>query len=404
LRRLLAAPLLALAVSSHASAAVDGTAIEAALAALHGADLAVVDAPVAGREPSAVVATRVAAPWAALAAVLTTPSAYREAVPALVRVQVVEQRRTGGVQSQLIEWELEIPLFNLKGKAWIRPRIDGVDLDLVEGNLAPGKVAFTWITDKDGAGTILALESQVNVRAAGWLFRQVVSRSPYGAGAMNLTAAYVLLRAAAERAVHPADARARRPQSAPLPPALPALVADAPVLGAGPALAPFLRRGAVAAVRRSASGRLVAATVAAPFAAAAGSLLQLLARSEAWSAFPGWHTIQPIAGDRMEVEDNLPLVDFDATWQLHRDRAAGFSAVASDGAIRGALFGWDVYPGAAGAASRSVGVLSLYPRLEASGYVPRKFIAAEPLLEHGMALALAYVDAMSMAARLQESP
>ena len=44
--------------------------------------------------------------------------------------------------------------------------------------------------------------------------------------------------------------------------------------------------------------------------------------------------------------------------------------------------------------------LPMEPRLEASGYVPRKFIAAEPLLEHGMSLALGYADAMSMARAL----
>ena len=54
----------------------------------------------------------------------------------------------------------------------------------------------------------------------------------------------------------------------------------------------------------------------------------------------------------------------------------------------------------AGGANRSVAVLSIYPRLETSGYVPRKFVAAEPLLEHGMSLALGYADAMSMARAL----
>jgi hypothetical protein len=66
------------------------------------------------------------------------------------------------------------------------------------------------------------------------------------------------------------------------------------------------------------------------------------------------------------------------------------------------MFAWDVAPARAGqgAGNRSVAVLSLYPRLETSGYVPRKFIAAEPLLEHGMSLAVGYADAMSMARAL----
>ena len=46
-------------------------------------------------------------------------------------------------------------------------------------------------------------------------------------------------------------------------------------------------------------------------------------------------------------------------------------------------------------------VFSLHPRLETSGYIPRKFIEAEPLLEHGLSLGVAYVDAVSLLRTLQ---
>jgi hypothetical protein len=387
--------------TGHATPAVpaETAAIDGALLALGGADLAVIDTPVPGRAPSALVATRVAVAPAALAAVLADPRAYREAIPALVRAEVVDRRRAPGatVDEQLLQWELEIPLFNLKGKAWITPRAGGVDLTLVEGDLAPGKLAFTWAPAN--AGTILVLQSQANVRAAGWFFRRIASRSPFGEAAMNVTAAYVVLRAAAERALHPSDESARRPRAAPAPPAPAALITDAPALSEGPALRPFLRRATVAAVRRADSGRLASVALVTPIAGDAPTLRDRLASPENWSAFPGWKKVKPLAGDRVSVEDSLPFVDFETTWQLRRDRAGGFTAIAADGAIRGALFAWDVRP-APGDWRPSLAVLSLYPRLEASGYIPRKFIAAEPLLEHGMALALAYVDAMSMAARV----
>ena len=396
---MMAAALLAGLARAAPASPADPAAIEAALRALRGADLAVVDDPVPGRAPSALIATRVAVAPAALAATLGDARAYREAIPALVRAEVVARRRLPGAtaEEQLLEWELEIPLFNLKGKAWISPRAGGVDLTLVEGDLAPGKLAFRWTPASPG--TILVLESQANVRAAGWFFRRVASRSPFGEAAMNLTAAYVVLRAAAQRALHPGDGRARRPQTAPAPPTPALLISDAPALGASAALAPWLRRGAVAAVRCADSGRLASVAVVTPVAMPAPALLYRLASPETWSAFPGWKKIKPLAGDQVAVEDSLPFVDFGTTWQLRRDRAAGFTASAGDGAIQGALFAWDLRP-APGDPRRSLAVLSLYPRLETSGYVPRKFIAAEPLLEHGMALALAYVDAMSMAARV----
>jgi hypothetical protein len=410
-RHLLAAALcagLAIAAAAAHARTLDPRsqqAIEAALAALRGADLIVVDDPVPGRAPSALLATRAAASPAALAATLGDPRAYSDAIPSLVRADVVDRRpsASGAGIDQLINWELEIPLFNLRGKAWVRPRADGVDLVLAEGDLAPGQLAFTWIPASSDTGATLVLESQVNMRSAGWIFRRVAARSPFGEGAMNVTAAYVVLRAAVERALHPADPHARRPRGTRTPPAPAALIADASVLASSPALDAFRARGAVAAVRRARDGHLAAVSVAVPIALDADPLAARLTAPESWRAFPGWHRAKALAGDRIAIDDNLPLVDFDAVWQLTRDRARGFTATVADGATRGAMFAWDVAPastGSAGGAHRSVAVLSLYPRLETSGYVPRKFIAAEPLLEHGMALAVGYADAMSMARAL----
>ncbi len=381
-------------------------AIEAALAALRGADLVVVDDPVPGRAPAALLATRAAVSPAALAATLGDPRAYRDAIPSLVRADVVGRRRAarGDIDDQLIEWELEIPLFNLHGKAWVSRRADGVDLVLAEGDLAPGKLAFTWMpapASRPGAGTILVLESQVNMRSAGWIFRRVASRSPFGESAMNVTAAYVVLRAAVERALHPTDTAARRPRGSRSPPAPSALRTDAAALASSPTLDPFRPRGAVAAVRRTPDGHLASVAVAVPVALDPDALAASLVVPGNWLAFPGWHRAKPLAGDRIAIDDNLPLVDFDAVWQLARDRLRGFTAIAVDGATHGALFAWDVAPAPArGAARGSIAVLGFYPRLETAGYVPRKFIAAEPLLEHGMSLALSYADAMSMARAL----
>lgn len=59
----------------------------------------------------------------------------------------------------------------------------------------------------------------------------------------------------------------------------------------------------------------------------------------------------------------------------------------------------DLLPSGTGTAA----VLSLYPRLEKAGYVPRKSIASEPLLEHGLSLGLAVVDVVSLVRALDAS-
>ena len=51
----------------------------------------------------------------------------------------------------------------------------------------------------------------------------------------------------------------------------------------------------------------------------------------------------------------------------------------------------------------SIAALTLYPRLETTGAIARRFIAAEPLLEEGLSLALAFVDAAGVKAALRHA-
>ena len=66
-------------------------------------------------------------------------------MPALVRADVIATRpgpRPEGWPDRLLAWEVEVPLFNLKGKAWLQQRPDGAELTLVEGAFAPGNIRF----------------------------------------------------------------------------------------------------------------------------------------------------------------------------------------------------------------------------------------------------------------------
>jgi hypothetical protein len=136
--------------------------------------------------------------------------------------------------------------------------------------------------------------------------------------------------------------------------------------------------------------------VSAPSREAPAAIEARLADPRSWRAFPGWHHVQPMppsptAPARVVVEDSLPFVDFDAAWRLETPpRARWWTAI--EGAARGAWFGWEVFPPAGPAPT--LAVLTMSPRLETTGSIPRRFIDAEPLLEHGMSLALAFVDAV----------
>jgi hypothetical protein len=378
--------LLALVANAPpvARAAPDAN-LTAALDAAAGADVVVFDLPAVPGAPRIHAVTLVRAPAATIKAVLLDPTRYQALLPALVGSD--EIARTGDVRR--LAWELEVPLFNLSGALALRPLPDGVEMLLTDGDLAPGRIVFRMAPRPDGR-TMLEIDAQLDVRRSSWFLRQVMARSPFGEPAALSAAAWVALRATALRAEHAREATAFRPTapggSAPGTPDGRALF--------DPRLAGLSSRGAAALVQNTPSGRLGSVSVAVQTSEGAASLAARLADPRSWRAFPGWRTVTlapppHAARPTVTVEDGIPFVDLDATWQAQTGpRALWWVAV--EGAARGAWFGWDVQPTSGGTQA----VLTLQPRLEQTGTIPRRFIAAEPLLEHGMALALAFVDAL----------
>ncbi|HEY2899773.1 MAG TPA: hypothetical protein VGL59_04290 [Polyangia bacterium] len=308
------------------------------------------------------VATLVAAGPAVVEAVLRTPAAYLQAIPSLARADVVRRRpRPGGGEDLLVDWELEIPLFNLRGKLWVGGDGPRIVMDLVEGNFAPGQLVFTWAPAGSGQ-TVVALRAHVNGQEGGWVIKRVAARSPHAGAAINAAAAYVAARAMAALAEYPRDAVARRPRAPPSPPALAALngrpLAERLLASEGAGAA------ALGLVKRASSGRLAMVSIAVPTRRAAASVAAAVGAPESWRAFPGWKHVDrvpagPDAGGSIDVDvrDNFPFVDFDARWRLWPGPPP--RAQATSGSGRGAVFGWDVVDSAPPRLAATAAVLSL---------------------------------------------
>jgi hypothetical protein len=379
----------ALAAPRPARAAPDADLV-AALEAAGGADVVAFDLPAAPRAPHVRAATATRAPPATVLAVLADPSHYATMIPSLVRSREVGRRG----DARVIEWELEVPLFNLSGTLELRPRPSGFELAMVEGDMSPGRVVFEAGPRADGGSTV-EIDARLDVTRTSFFLRRIMARSEYGEPAALSAAAWVALRATVTRAEHAREAATFRP-TAPPPAPTPGRP-DGRAL-ARPELAALAARGAAALVSLAPSGRLAAVSVAVPARDAPAAAEARLADPRSWRAFPGWRHVQgmpptPTAPARVLVEDSIPFVDLDATWRAEAPpRQRWWSAM--EGAARGAWFGWEVFA-TPSAPMPTLAVLTMVPRLEATGSIPRRFIEAEPLLEHGMSLALAFVDAVS---------
>jgi hypothetical protein len=375
-----------LTTTRPADAAPDADLV-AALEAAGGADVVSIDLPATPHAPRVRAVSVARAPAATVLAVLGDPSRYAALIPSLVRAEEIGRR--GDVR--VVKWELEVPLFNLSGTLEVRPHGSGVELALVDGDFSPGHVVFEVAPRADGRTTV-QLDARLDITRSSFFLRRLMARSDYGEPAALSAAAWVALRATVLRAEHPRDATAFRPTAAP--PASTPGRPDGGVL-AQAACAPLAARGAAALVRVAPSGRLAGISVAVAAREPTAGLAARLADPRSWRAFPGWHSVQPTSPTTVVVEDSIPFVDLDATWRDEPGPGARWWT-AVEGASRGAWFGWEVFPPLpiSGPAS-SLAVLTMVPRLETTGSIPRRFIEAEPLLEHGMSLALAFVDAVS---------
>ena len=389
---LVLAAVVSPAASVASPASDDDARVAAALCAALPADgvtdLVVIAQPSTPDAPRAWGATRVAASPPAIKDVLLDPAHYRAMIPSLIKS---ERERSNG-SDPTVDWELEVPLFNLSGRMALHNRPDGVTIELFEGDFAPGRLSFTVAPDARG-GSTLVVDAVLDVKRSSWLLRRIIRRSPVGEPATLTAAAYVALRAVALRAEHPGAGDAWRPRT---PSEAPASWLPDPRPLAGDLLASLRARGVVALVARSPGEHLAGVAAAVTLSAPAPAVEARLRDPRSWLAFPGLAKVRVHAGPNgvgADVEDDLPLVDCDATWTAQPGPAPRW--VATAGATRGARLGWNIYPGAS-----TIAVLTLYPRVEATGSIARRFIAAEPLLEEGLSLALAFVDAAGLKAAL----
>lgn len=376
--------------------------ISATLDRLGGADLVLMSDPVGTRPVRVLLATKVQAPVERLRQVVSDVGSYRKAMPSFRRTDLLAKRPRGGKTMDLqVAWELEIPGSNLAGRLWLRPQAQGVDLELAEGDFSPGVFHLRALPGAAGEPeSILSIDGHANLGDAHWALQKLVHRSPLVEPVMTVAATYVMLRALAVLAENASPTRPTGAMSA-------ADVSSVHGLATGQAAGMLTAQPKVlAAVHRRTDGRLARVEVAVPVATAPEDASGKSLHPEAFRRLPGWQKVMPVSSYPDEckgpgatcwaVEGNLPMFAIGGTWKVSPQpwRAR---MVAGEG--KGAVLGLDFVPGRGKA--RTTLVVSQHPRMDQTGFLARKLIAAEPLLEHGLSLALTIVEAVSLAPALE---
>lgn len=338
------------------------------------------------------------------------PDAYCRAVPSLVTCdEIGRERLADGRWRRRVEWELEIPLANLSGQLEVEPDADwlGVSLRFVRGDLAPGSMQVRWQAGAEGA-TLLWASLGANLRDANWLLRRLARRDAWTEPALRGAIVWIAALAWSAFAAAPGAATAPRPHGASVRWTGEGRQKERALGRAGGTL-PGNGGGTWAAIDRAPNGRLVVVRIARQTRLPPNELLHALATQSALSSLVGWSKVRVTSSTSdhalVEAKEGIPFVNLGAEWRITFGPPLAAEAVA--GAIAGAAWHFSASAtetsgvpagGDAGDSTRAPGpvgsdvVFSLAPRLEAAGWVPRRFIEAEPFLEHGLALALAYVD------------
>ena len=298
--------------------------------------------------------------------------------------------------ARVVAWELEVPLFNLSGTLELRPRAGRRRARPRRRRSQPGPRRLRRRrrapTDARPSRSTRASTSRARASSCAGSWRAATTASrPRSRRRRGWRCARRRLRAEHPRdaARVPSDGAARRVR---------ARASRTDARSSRPPFAPLAARGAAALVSLAPSGRLasVSVSVAAREAprrprGAAGRPAELarvprLARRAADAADA------PRRPRRVVVEDAHPVRRLRRHLARRDRRRAHAGGPPIDGAARGAWFGWEVFP-RRGARPRPSSRCTRASRRP--GSIPRRFIEAEPLLEHGMTLALAFVDAVS---------
>jgi hypothetical protein len=375
--------------------------IASTLDRLGNADLVLMNDPAGAQPVRVLLATKVSAPVEKLRQVLKDVASYRKAMPSFRRTDVLSTVCAGATDLE-VAWELEVPMWNLTGKLWLHPRPQGVDLELRDGDLAPGLFHLKALPAQTSAsgGSILAIDGYANLRESHWALRKLVHRSPVVEPLMTVAAVYVMLRALVDLAEHGVYSRPTAGISA-------ANLSDLWGADAGRAAGALAIQPKVfAVVRRRPDGRLARVEVVLPLATAPEDASGKSLHHEAFRGLPGWKKVTVTSGRSDEckdpkavcwaVESNLPFFSVGGTWKLFQ---GPWRARMVEGDSKGAVMGLDFEP--TQNKTRASLVVSQHPRIDRAGFVPRKLIAAEPLLEHGLSLALTILEAVALAPALE---
>jgi ribosome-associated toxin RatA of RatAB toxin-antitoxin module len=371
-------------------------------------ELALIESRPDGTLRQITIYTVVDAPVDKVEYVVAHPKEYPDFVPNVVKSDIVGSTGEGGL---FYEWELDVPLVNLKGTSKVSfepaPRTGAapsVHIETVRGDVPNGTWEWQFLP-ASGGRTLLAYHGYADVRHSSWFLKKLIQHNKTIEHGALLASGIVFVKAVKLRAEAIAGhGTGQRPR---IDLTVDRNVAINGIKGTFDAgvLAPLLDRGQVALVESFHDGRLRQANLLSYVYAPEPQMYQVVTTPADFAKFvPGLKRCSVQSDDGREavyeLEIKVPVLpNIEYKSRMRREpetQSVRIAAISGD--ARGSVYGWDL---AAVSPRQTLAIYQLNGQLRKQSWLFKKMIESEPFFEHGVNVSVALATMMAMRGRAE---
>lgn len=359
-------------------------------------ELALVESHDDGTARQVVIFSSIAAPPERVYDVIADVEKYPAFMPSVVHSKIV--KRQGPMVAY--EWELDVPVFNLKGTRAMRgARPTLIETRGVAGNFKESRERTELYGIEGGKRTLAVFYRAIDVGSAGMILKTMVELEPSMEHGVNLASGFVHLR----------DVR-RRAEGTALPPS--GSTAQGPVPRFARLELPERTRAAVrkliafgplAIIESNTDGTLKQCVLLADVAASKEQLAKIIHQPGRYPEFLPNIAEQKVVdagGGKLKLayELDVPLANLEGESLMEIEASGDVEVVATGGDITRGRWRWEL---TALGPDRSMPIHYAYSDVRETSFFVRKLIEKQPLFEHGIVVAASTVAIMGMKARAE---
>jgi ribosome-associated toxin RatA of RatAB toxin-antitoxin module len=366
-------------------------------------ELALIESQPDGKLRQISIYVLVNAPPQVVEQVLAEPAHYPEFVPNVVKSQVTGSGADGALY---YEWELDVPLVNLKGtsKLFTAPAptagaAPSVLVETIRGDVPDGVWQWDFLP-ASGGRTLLAYHGYADVARSSYVLRKLIAHNRTLEHGAVLASGIVFVKAVKLRAEALAGrGDGRRPR---IDQSRERHIALQSIRGTfdAHAIEPLLERGQVALVESFADGRLRQANLLSYVYTPEPDIFRVVSTPADFQKFvPGLAHSKVLSDDGRdavyELEIHVPVLP-NIEYKTHMRREPANQEVRQvciDGDAKGSVYGWDFV---ALAPRQTLAIYGLNGQLRKQSWVLRQMIKSEPFFEHGLNVSVALATMMAM--------